>query len=72
MLYRAEVVRARDPFFCERSLHEDTEACYEILRDWDFGFVHQVLSYWRTQPGSITRPRAPPSTRTRSTATSRA
>lgn len=54
VLYRAEVVRARDPFFCERSLHEDTEACYEILRDWDFGFVHQVLSFWRMQPGSIT------------------
>jgi hypothetical protein len=53
VLYRAEVVRERDPFYCHSSLHEDTEACYEILRNWDFGFVHQVLSFWRTQEGSI-------------------
>jgi glycosyltransferase involved in cell wall biosynthesis len=53
LLYRAEVVRARDPFFDERALHEDTEACYEILRQWDFGFVHQVLSYWRWREESI-------------------
>ena len=53
LLYRSEAVRARRPFFSEASLHEDTEACYEILRDWDFGFVHQVLSFWRLQEGSI-------------------
>jgi glycosyltransferase involved in cell wall biosynthesis len=54
VLYRADVVRARRPFFSETSLHEDTEACYEILREWDFGFVHQVLTFWRMQEGSIT------------------
>jgi len=53
VLYRADLVRARDPFYPEASLHADTEACYEILRQADFGFVHQVLSFWRTQPDSI-------------------
>ncbi len=53
VLYRAEVVRARRPFYSEHALHEDTEACYEILRDWDFGFVHQVLSFWRWREESV-------------------
>jgi hypothetical protein len=53
VLYRAEVVRARRPFFSEQALHEDTEACYEILLDWDFGFVHQVLSFWRWRSESV-------------------
>ncbi len=53
LLYRGEVVRARRPFFSEHALHEDTEACYEILRQWDFGFVHQVLSFWRWREESL-------------------
>lgn len=53
VLYRAEVVRERDPFYSVGSLHEDTEAGYEILRDWDLGFVHQVLSFARVRDESI-------------------
>jgi glycosyltransferase involved in cell wall biosynthesis len=52
VLYRADVVRARKPFFAEGRLHEDTEAAFEILVDRDFGFVHQVLSFSRRQAGS--------------------
>lgn len=52
VLYRSQVVRSRDPFFSEGSYHADTEACYEILVDWDFGFVHEVLTFSRTQEGS--------------------
>lgn len=47
IMYRSEVVRNRKRFFVEGRLHEDTEACYEILKNWDFGFVHQVLSFTR-------------------------
>jgi glycosyltransferase involved in cell wall biosynthesis len=54
LLFRADIVRARDPFYTEGRFHEDTEAVYEILRDWDFGFVHQVLSFMRAQAESIT------------------
>ena len=57
LLYRGEVVRSRAPFFRPDRLHEDTEACYEILSQWDFGFVHQVLSFTRRQNESLSSAR---------------
>lgn len=53
VLMRAEVVRSRTPFYNETALHADTDAHYAILRDWDFGFVHQVLTFYRTDNESI-------------------
>jgi glycosyltransferase involved in cell wall biosynthesis len=53
LLYRADVVRARRPYFTEEHLHDDTEAAFEILVDRDFGFAHQVLSFSRRQPESL-------------------
>ena len=54
VMYRSAVVRERHPaFYREGRLHEDTEVCYEILRSWDFAFVHQILSYSRVREGSI-------------------
>jgi hypothetical protein len=55
ILLRSSIVRSRSPFFDESTwLVEDLSACYELLRDWDFGFVHQVLTFVRTQnEGSI-------------------
>lgn len=47
VMYRADVVARRKPFFSESSMHEDTEACHEILADSDLGFVHQVLTFSR-------------------------
>lgn len=55
VLYRSDVVRERSPFFDERLLHDDTERAYEILETWDFGFVHQVLSYLRRDEGIMQR-----------------
>jgi len=54
LLYRADVVRERTPFFEEGRLHEDTEAVFEILAKHDFGFVHQVLTFTRVHADSIT------------------
>jgi glycosyltransferase involved in cell wall biosynthesis len=54
LLYRAEIVRDRRPFFNPESPHEDTEACYEILTGWDLGYVHEVLSFTRRQNESET------------------
>lgn len=54
VMYTADVVRARRPFYEEGRLHPDTEAIYEILQHHDFAFVHQVLSFTRQQEGSIT------------------
>ncbi len=53
-LLRADLVRARDPFYDESFFHADTVACYELLQESDFGFVHDVLTYTRLHPEAIT------------------
>ena len=52
-MYRADIVRERRPFYALGRYHEDTEAAYEILLRYDFGFVHQVLAFLRTENVSI-------------------
>ena len=54
VMYRADLVRSRPDFYDVGRIHEDTEVVFELLRVSDFGFVHQVLSYSRRQPGSFT------------------
>jgi glycosyltransferase involved in cell wall biosynthesis len=53
VLYRTRMVRESQPFYDESVLHEDTEKCMQILKRWDFGFVHQVLSFSRADNESI-------------------
>lgn len=50
-LLRADLVRSGDPFYNESNLHCDSEACFRILQNSDFGFVHQILHYTRA-PGT--------------------
>jgi glycosyltransferase involved in cell wall biosynthesis len=57
VLFRSDIVRSRVPFYDATRLHEDTEACYEILGEWDLGFVHQVLSFTRRQNECLTATR---------------
>ena len=57
VMYRSSVVRHQRPFYNESALHADTEKCMEILAHWDFGFVHQVLSFLRTDNESISSAR---------------
>ncbi|MDH5740665.1 MAG: glycosyltransferase [Nitrospira sp.] len=52
ILLRSDVVRESDPFYDEANSHRDSEACLRILRKWDFGFIHQVLTYNRLREGS--------------------
>ena len=52
MMVRADIVRARHPFFHEDRYFSDSDAAYEILRDSDFGFVHQILSFTRIEADS--------------------
>jgi hypothetical protein len=55
VMYSSDVVRARAPhFYPEDRFYHDTDAAFQILLDHDFGFVHQVLTFTRYQPGSIT------------------
>ena len=52
VMIRADIVRRRLPFYTEGRFFEDAEVIYEILRDVDFGFVHQVLTFSRVEQDS--------------------
>lgn len=54
LLYRADLVREDREFYPNPSPHSDTSACFKSLRNSDFGFVYQVLSYERTHTQSQT------------------
>jgi glycosyltransferase involved in cell wall biosynthesis len=47
LLYRADLVRKRDQFYDPYVFHADTENCFELLKESDFAFVHQLLSFTR-------------------------
>lgn len=53
VMYRSDLVRARHDFYDEACPLEDADICFELLKDRDFGFVHQVLTFTRRQAGSI-------------------
>lgn len=56
VLYRADLVRGRRPFYRERwPLWADLDACLDLLRGNDFGFVHQVLTFTRRHGESMSR-----------------
>jgi glycosyltransferase involved in cell wall biosynthesis len=53
-LLRADLVRARDPFYDDAIINADWEVCYALLRGSDFGFVHQVLTFTRHHDQTVT------------------
>ena len=55
MLIHADEVRKRPTFFNVDNPHTDMERCLDILRDRDFGFVHQMLTFSRSHPESETK-----------------
>jgi glycosyltransferase involved in cell wall biosynthesis len=46
-LLRSEIVHQRNPFYPEDSVTEDVDIFFEILPSWNFGFVHEILTYTR-------------------------
>jgi glycosyltransferase involved in cell wall biosynthesis len=54
ILIRMQAIKDHSPYFSDLGIHADTMACFEVLRSWDFGFLHQVLSFTRMHEGSIT------------------
>ncbi len=54
IMMRSDLVRSRDDFYDEQDLHADTAVCFEILKDHDFGYVHQTLTYTRRHNESVT------------------
>ncbi len=53
LLIRSDPIRSRETFYSEH-IYGDVEACYKVLQDADFGFVHQVLTYTRLHDQSQT------------------
>ena len=54
LLIRSDIIRSRGAFYDESIIHADTEVCFDILQDCDFGFVHQVLTFTRRHNESVT------------------
>jgi glycosyltransferase involved in cell wall biosynthesis len=54
LLYRSEIVRTRKPFYRPNETNADTTSCFEILADWDFALVPQILCTLRVSNGSVT------------------
>jgi len=53
-LYRSDLIRSTDSFYPNSSAEADVSACFKYLRDTDFGFVHQVISFERLHHDRIT------------------
>lgn len=53
VLLRADLVRSHDPFYNENNMQNDSESCFQLLNECDFGFVHQVLTFSRVRPQSL-------------------
>jgi|HubBroStandDraft_3_1064219.scaffolds.fasta_scaffold170238_2 glycosyltransferase involved in cell wall biosynthesis len=53
VLYRADLVRGRDPFYVETDNYADFESCFALLSQSDLGFVHQILTFSRPRDRSI-------------------
>jgi glycosyltransferase involved in cell wall biosynthesis len=64
LLIRSDLIRKRQHFYKGMHLHADVEACYETLKESDFGFVHQILTYIRKHEESMTSMLAAPFNRT--------
>ena len=54
LLMRSEIVRSRTPFYEEKHApFEDAHVCFDILEHWNYGMVHQVLTYSRRDNDSF-------------------
>jgi glycosyltransferase involved in cell wall biosynthesis len=54
LLLRSELIRAREHFYDEQfAPFEDADICFRLLRNWNFGLVHQVLTFSRVDNQSL-------------------
>lgn len=54
ILYRTDLVKARELFYDSTVVHAETDICFDILQETDFAFVHQLLSFTRLHDGAAT------------------
>jgi glycosyltransferase involved in cell wall biosynthesis len=52
VLYRADLVRSHRPFYNAADVHSDVESCIILLKECDFGFIHQILTFTRVRESS--------------------
>lgn len=60
LLIRSDLIRKRHEYYDVLHLHADVKACYETLKESDFGFVHQILTFIRKHEESVTSTVAAP------------
>jgi glycosyltransferase involved in cell wall biosynthesis len=53
VIYRSSLVRAKEDFFPGDASSADLSACLDCLKETDFGFVHQILSFERMHEASV-------------------
>jgi glycosyltransferase involved in cell wall biosynthesis len=53
LLFRAEVVRNEEAFFPGYAPNADIAACFRTLQYFDYGYVHQILSFVRIHEESV-------------------
>jgi glycosyltransferase involved in cell wall biosynthesis len=53
LLYAADILRRRKPFFEDTLWHSDIDAALRTLLHADLGYVHQVLTFSRLPPDSM-------------------
>jgi glycosyltransferase involved in cell wall biosynthesis len=54
LLIRSDLIRKREKFYTETHIQTDKDVCFELLKESDFGFVHQVLTFTRRHNESRT------------------
>ena len=54
IMIRSDIVRSRECFYDENDIHADTTVCFDLLKEYDFGYVHQVLTFTRRHNESVT------------------
>lgn len=57
LLYRASTLREHQPCFRSEAMQDDIELGYRILKGCKFGYVHQILSFVRSDNEGISRER---------------
>lgn len=60
LMHRTEVLKRRGLLYADTDIHADVKMCYEVLTEWDFGFVHEPLTTIRAHNDSRTSTLAAP------------
>lgn len=53
LLIRSDLIRNRKSVYDETYLNTDQIACFELLTNCDFGFIHQILSFMRIHEDQV-------------------